>query len=109
MLPAGDDSLDDYIAAMPEAVLAYDITYDQGNIWVACDNTEHSIRCYDTSGALVGSIERSLVPDAEGLTMDPEGFLWASDNVNGLIYKIDPLGTGLIPSSWASIKRGEGR
>jgi hypothetical protein len=92
---------------MPEAVLAYDIAYDDGDIWVACDNADHSIRCYDTSGNLTASIERSLVPDAEGLTFDTDGCLWAADNVNGLIYRIDPLGTGLTPSTWGAIKTGQ--
>jgi len=42
----------------------------------------------------VDQIESSLVPSATGLTMDDDGYLWASDNTNGKIYKIDPDGTG---------------
>jgi len=43
----------------------------------------------------VDQIESSLVPSATGLAMDDEGYLWASDNTNGKIYKIDPDGTGI--------------
>lgn len=90
---------------MPDAVLAHDIAYDQGDIWVACENSSHSIRCYDTSGSLVDFIETSLVPAAAGLCMDPDGYLWAGDNANSLIYKIDPDGTVLAPDTWAGVKR----
>lgn len=104
MLPQGQDSLLDYVPDMPNAVQAFDIAYDEGDIWVACDNDGYSIIRYDTSGSIVGSIERSLVPDAEGLTVDPEGYLWASDNENGLIYKIDPEGLGFEPRTWGALK-----
>jgi hypothetical protein len=39
--------------------------------------------------------------------MDPDGYLWASDNTSSLIYKIDPDGTALEPATWATVKRGE--
>lgn len=104
MLPSGGDSLWDYIPSLPGAVTAYDIAYDQGDIWVACDNAGNSIQRYDTGGAVTGWIERTLVPDAEGLATDDAGFLWASDNENHLIYRIDPMGSPLEPSTWGGIK-----
>lgn len=90
--------------AMPGAVSAHDIAYDQGDIWVACENTGFSIMRFSTSGVLVEAIERSLVPSAVGLTLDGDGCLWASDNENGLLYRIDPDGTALAQTTWGALK-----
>lgn len=79
---------------LPGAVTAWDIAYDLGDIWVACAAPGTPILRYNSSSTIVDQIESSLVPSATGLTMDDDGFLWASDNTNGKIYKIDPDGTG---------------
>ena len=49
-------------------------------------------------------IESSLVPSAEGLTIDDDGYLWASDNISGKIYKIDPAGTGIAEGNVQGIE-----
>jgi hypothetical protein len=80
---------------LPGAVTAWDIAYDGGDIWVACEAPGTPILKYNSSSTIIDQIPSSLVPSATGLTMDDSGYLWASDNVNQLIYKIDPLGTGV--------------
>ncbi len=75
--------------------MAWDIAYDNGDIWVACAAPGTSILRYNSGSTVVGQIESMLVPSATGLTLDDEGYLWASDNINGKIYKIDPDGTGI--------------
>lgn len=77
---------------------AWDIAYDSGDIWVACDAPGTPILRFDEAGSIVDQIESTLVPSATGLTLDDEGYLWASDNINGLIYKIDLTGTGVEES-----------
>jgi hypothetical protein len=62
---------------------------------VACAAPGFPILRYNSSSTVVDQIESSLVPSATGLTMDDAGYLWASDNVNHKIYKIDPYGTGV--------------
>lgn len=109
MLPSGADSLWDYVPAMPGAVSAHDIAFDQGDIWVACENPGFSIMRFSTAGILVEAIERALVPSAEGLALDADGCLWVSDNVNGLIYRVDPEGTALEQTSWGAVKADRGR
>ncbi|MBN1434748.1 hypothetical protein JW921_08315 [Candidatus Fermentibacterales bacterium] len=98
------DSLEDYIGEMPGAVQVHDIAFDEGDVWAGCDNAANSIIRYDQSGQQVDAIDRSLVPCATGLAIDPEGMLWAADNPNGLIYRIDPAGSALIPGTWPRIK-----
>jgi hypothetical protein len=87
------DSLLSYID-IPEAVTAWDLACDGAFLWVACDAPGTPLLKYDGSGSVVDQIPSSLVPSATGLTMDDQGYLWASDNLNGKIYKIDPEGTG---------------
>jgi hypothetical protein len=87
------DSLLSYID-IPEAVTAWDLACDGAFLWVACDAPGYPLLKYDGSGSVVDQIPSSLVPSATGLTMDDQGYLWASDNLNGKIYKIDPEGTG---------------
>jgi len=62
---------------------------------VACEAPGTPILRYDSGSMVVDQIESSLVPSATGLTMDDEGYLWASDNINGKIYKINLAGTGI--------------
>jgi hypothetical protein len=80
----------------------FDIAYDSGDIWLACASG-HPVRCFDVSGSVVDYLESSLIPSAWGLTMDDEGYLWVSDTVNDLIYRVD-LGTALSRSTWGGIK-----
>lgn len=44
-----------------------------------------------------------LVPHARGVAMDPDGFLWVSDPVNDLLYKID-LSLSLQQQTWGELK-----
>jgi hypothetical protein len=58
-------------------------------IWVASDNASMPLACYDTGNTRVDYILNDLVPYARGVAMDPDGYLWVSDIVNDVIYKID--------------------
>jgi len=60
-----------------------------GTVWVASDWTSVTLKCHNSSGTMVDYIDASLVPNARGVTVDPEGFLWISDMTTDLIYKVD--------------------
>ena len=96
------DSAETYLDFNGASGDIFDIAYDSGDIWLACA-TGHPVRRFDTSGSVVDYLEGSLIPDACGLTMDTEGFLWVADTVNDLIYKVD-LGTALERTTWGWIK-----
>jgi len=72
-------------------------------VWVASDNTTLTLACYNTSGVRVDDIMNDLVPHARGVAMDPDGYLWVSDPVNDLIYKID-LSLSLQHQTWGELK-----
>ena len=58
-------------------------------VWVASESPSIPIRCYDTSNTMVDYITPDLIPNARGMAMDPEGYLWVSDIENDKIYKVD--------------------
>ena len=67
-----------------------DIARDsEGLIWVATNDSEIPLRCYNTSGRMVSSISGDVVSSATGITIDTEGNLWVSNNEEGIIYSID--------------------
>jgi hypothetical protein len=58
-------------------------------VWVATDDSSIPVRLYNSDNDLLDTVDNSVIPAARGLTMDDGGFLWASDPVNDMIYKID--------------------
>jgi len=72
-------------------------------VWVASDNTTMVLACFNTGHVRVDDIMNDLVPYARGVAMDPDGYLWVSDPVNDLIYKID-LSLSLQQHTWGELK-----
>jgi hypothetical protein len=97
------DSLEIYLDFTGTSGDTYDIAWQEGDIWLALDSASQPVRRYDTAGTVVDFLPGSLIPQATGLTMDPEGYLWVSDNDGDLIYRVD-LGTALYRSTWAEVK-----
>ncbi len=97
------DSLEVYLQFINTGADIYDITYDDGDIWLAAFDTEYTVRKYDTYGAVIDFLEISLIPQASGLAMDPDGYLWVSDIDNDLIYQVD-LEVALDRSTWGWVK-----
>ena len=58
-------------------------------VWVASENTSLAIKCYDTNNTMVDYIPVDMVPNARGMALDPNGYLWVSDIDADKIYKID--------------------
>ncbi len=73
-------------------------------IWIATESTTMPVRCYNSSNTMIDSITSDVVPNARGLTLDPEGYLWVSDIDNDKIYKVDIGMSSLTGSTWAGIK-----
>ncbi len=83
-----------------------DIARDSGSrIWVAVGDGDYSVECYAPSGRMVAGVERSLVPHAAGVTIDGNGILWVSDDVESMIYGIDVSGPGDGSAGTGSDKR----
>lgn len=68
---------------------AYDIAMSPEGVWIARDESDSPVLRYATNGVLTGYIDGSVIPAAAGLAIDGDGYMWASDPVNDLIYKID--------------------
>jgi len=58
-------------------------------VWVSSNWTSVTLRCYDASGTCVDYIDSSLIPNAWGVTIDTDGYLWVSDMEADKIYKVD--------------------
>ncbi len=58
-------------------------------VWVASENTGLAIKCYDTNHTMVDYIPIDMVPNARGMALDPNGYLWVSNIDADQIYKID--------------------
>ncbi|MBD3277465.1 MAG: T9SS type A sorting domain-containing protein [Candidatus Aegiribacteria sp.] len=72
----------------------YDTAWISGGLWIARDNADSPILCYDTGGVLTGHVDGATVSAAMGLTIDGEGYLWASNPDDDKIYQID-VSTGV--------------
>jgi hypothetical protein len=86
----------------------HDIAYQTGSdsagdIWYAVDDASYPVRVYNSSGTQVGWLPSTVIPYACGLCFDTAGYLWASDNVNHKIYKIDVDMTGVGEEGSAAI------
>ncbi len=57
--------------------------------WVASENTSIAVKCYGNDNTMVDYIDVSLIPNARGMALDPDGFLWISDVEADKIYKVD--------------------
>ena len=82
----------------------YDTAWISGGIWIARDNSDSPILAYDTSGLLVGHVEGTTVSAAMGLTIDDQGYLWASNPEDDTIYQLD-VSTGIESGGPAVIDR----
>lgn len=67
----------------------YDTAWIPDGLWIARDNADSPILCYDTDGVLTAHVEGSTVSGATGLTIDEDGYLWASNPDDDKIYQID--------------------
>ena len=82
----------------------YDIaSHPSGGFWIARDNADSPVIAYNTSGAIVGFVESSVVSAAMGLTIDTEGHLWVSNPDNNTIYELD-VTTGISEDQTSSIE-----
>jgi hypothetical protein len=78
----------------------YDTAWLSGGIWIARDNGDSPILAYDTSGLMVGYVEGTTVSAASGLTVDDDGYLWASNPDDDTIYQLEvSTGVGEGPSA----------
>ena len=78
-----------------------DLAYLPDNtIWVASDNTTMTLACFNDDNDRIDYIMSDLVPYARGVAVDDAGYLWVSDIVNDVIYKID-LSEGVEPGTGA--------
>jgi hypothetical protein len=78
----------------------YDTAWLSGGIWIARDNSDSPILAYDTSGLLVGCVEGTTLSAAAGLTVDSDGYLWASNPDDDIIYQLE-VTTGIEEGSSA--------
>jgi WD40 repeat protein len=86
-----------YMEDLPALSSHYDIAMEggsdgDGDIWVANDGADSPIKAYDTSDQLVAWVPGDDLPagaEIRGLTFDPDGYLWASDDDADKIYQID--------------------
>lgn len=58
-------------------------------VWVASENTGLALKCYDNNSTMVDYIDIGLIPNARGLAIDPNGYLWVSDVDADKIYQVD--------------------
>ncbi|MCD4707637.1 MAG: T9SS type A sorting domain-containing protein [Candidatus Sabulitectum sp.] len=58
-------------------------------VWVASENTSIAVKCYNTSNTMVDYIDISMIPNARGMALDPNGYLWISDIEADKIYQVD--------------------
>ena len=72
----------------------YDTAWISGGLWIARDLSDSPILCYDTDGVLVNHVDGSIVSAARGLTIDGDGYLWASNPDDDKIYQLD-VSTGV--------------
>lgn len=68
-----------------------DIAMDSANdlVWVASESTALALKCYDSNSTMVDYIDISLIPNARGLALDPNGHLWVSDVDSDVIHQVD--------------------
>ena len=76
----------------------YDTAWLDGGIWIARDNADSPILAYNTDGLHVGHVDGSTVSAAMGLTIDSDGYIWASNPDDDMIYQIE-VTTGIEEGS----------
>lgn len=81
-----------------------DIAMDGANdlVWVASESTALALKCYDSNNTMVDYVDISLIPNARGLALDPNGYLWVSDVESDVIHQVD-LTEGIEGSQTVSI------
>ncbi len=67
--------------------IAVDAT--EGIAWVASENTSIAVKCYDDNNTMVDYIPADMIPNARGMALDPNGYLWISDIDADKIYQVD--------------------
>lgn len=71
-----------------------DIAVDfDGNVWVSTDG-DLTVRCFDSTGAVAGSVPSSMLPEADGLAFDDSGNLWVSAAEGAVIYRLSAAPDG---------------
>lgn len=73
----------------------HDIAFKDNQIWYAVESASEPVQVFTGSGSKVFSISSSIIPGANGMTFDDEGYLWVSDADADLIYKVDLNPTGI--------------
>ena len=58
-------------------------------VWVASENTSIALKCYDNNSTMVDYVTIDLIPNARGLAIDPNGYLWVSDIETDMIHQLD--------------------
>jgi len=98
-----EDSAETYIPFQGISDELFDIAYQDGDIWLALDDSEQPVKRFDGTGSVVDYLASDIVPHAHGLTIDGEGRLWVGDMENDVIYCVDPQ-SALQRRTWAGIK-----
>ena len=62
---------------------------DNGDIWVASDNADAPLRCYNADGTFDKYVDPAIVSSAMGVAIDNEGYVWVSNLETNKIYRID--------------------
>jgi hypothetical protein len=81
-----------------------DLTFDGTHVWAV--NTFGTLRRFTVDGELVDTIGGLLSSGAWGLTYDPEGYMWVSNQLTDSLYMISSPeavaeAPGMMPSSFS--------
>ena len=80
-----------YFTYMTDFSKSCDIAMNDADslVWVASENTNLAVKCFNTTNAMVDYIPIGMIPNARGMALDPDGYLWISDIDADKIYQID--------------------
>jgi len=81
----------------------HDIAFKDNQIWYAVESASEPVQVFTGSGTKVFSISSSIIPAANGMTFDDDGYLWVSDADADLIYQVDLNPTGISGQQGGSL------